>query len=102
MDYIIADRTVVPKEHFPFYSEQVVWLPDTYPPRIMGGFTSSHVYRRDFRGARGRKPFERAVGLPELVTMSLEDYEALALKLAHDLSFLQAIKAKLVHNRSIQ
>ena len=57
MDYIIADRTVVPKEHFPFYSEQVVWLPDTYLPRIMGGFTSSHVYRRDFRGARGRKPF---------------------------------------------
>ena len=33
--------------------------------------------------------------------MSLEDYEALALKLAHDLSFLQAIKAKLVRNRNI-
>jgi protein O-GlcNAc transferase len=41
----------------------------------------------------------RAVGLPELVATSLEDYEALALKLAHDPSFLQAIRAKLAHNR---
>jgi protein O-GlcNAc transferase len=30
MDYIIADRTIIPEEHFRFYSEQVVWLPDTY------------------------------------------------------------------------
>jgi predicted O-linked N-acetylglucosamine transferase (SPINDLY family) len=41
----------------------------------------------------------RAVGLHELVTTSLEDYEGLVLKLAHDPSFLQAIKAKLVRNR---
>lgn len=30
IDYIIADPTIVPKEHFPFYGEQVVWLPDSY------------------------------------------------------------------------
>ena len=30
MDYIIADRTIIPEEHFQFYSEKVVWLPDTY------------------------------------------------------------------------
>jgi protein O-GlcNAc transferase len=30
IDYIIADPTVIPKDHFPFYSEKVVWLPDTY------------------------------------------------------------------------
>jgi predicted O-linked N-acetylglucosamine transferase (SPINDLY family) len=41
----------------------------------------------------------RAVGLHELVTTSLEDNEALALKLAQDPTFSQAIKAKLVHNR---
>ena len=41
----------------------------------------------------------RAVGLPELVTTSLEDYEALALKLAREPSFLAAIKAKLACNR---
>ncbi len=32
IDYIIADRTVIPEDHFPFYSEQVAWLPDSYQP----------------------------------------------------------------------
>lgn len=41
----------------------------------------------------------RAVGLPELVTTSLEDYEALALKLARDPALLASIKAKLAANR---
>jgi predicted O-linked N-acetylglucosamine transferase (SPINDLY family) len=40
-----------------------------------------------------------AVGLPELITDSLEDYEALALKLARDEDMLKAIKAKLAGNR---
>jgi protein O-GlcNAc transferase len=30
MDYIIADRHVIPAEHFPDYSEKVVHLPDCY------------------------------------------------------------------------
>src|SRR5262249_53294968 len=30
IDYIIADRTIIPKEQFPTYSECVVWLPDSY------------------------------------------------------------------------
>lgn len=29
-DYIIADRTVIPQEHFEFYKESVVWLPDCF------------------------------------------------------------------------
>jgi predicted O-linked N-acetylglucosamine transferase (SPINDLY family) len=29
-DYIIADRIVIPPEHAPFYSEKIVWLPDSY------------------------------------------------------------------------
>jgi predicted O-linked N-acetylglucosamine transferase (SPINDLY family) len=41
----------------------------------------------------------RAVGLPELVTQSLADYEALALKLAREPALLAATKAKLVENR---
>ncbi|HEY0233836.1 MAG TPA: tetratricopeptide repeat protein [Afipia sp.] len=41
----------------------------------------------------------RAVGLPELVTTSLEDYEALALKLARDPALLASIKTKLTTNR---
>ena len=41
----------------------------------------------------------KAVGLPELITTSLEDYEALALKLARDLVLLDTIKEKLARNR---
>jgi protein O-GlcNAc transferase len=32
IDYIIADATVIPEEHFPYYSEKVVHLPDTFQP----------------------------------------------------------------------
>lgn len=42
----------------------------------------------------------RAVGLPQLVTDSLEQYEALALKLATSPSELAQIKAKLMDNRT--
>jgi len=30
IDYLIADPTVVPEEDRAFYSEQIVYLPDTY------------------------------------------------------------------------
>ena len=30
IDYIIADRTVIPEEHRAFYSEKIVYLPNTY------------------------------------------------------------------------
>ena len=40
-----------------------------------------------------------AVGLPELVTHSLEEYEALALKLVREGPSLASIKAKLVRHR---
>ena len=29
-DYIIGDRTVIPPEHFDFYSERIVWLPGSF------------------------------------------------------------------------
>jgi protein O-GlcNAc transferase len=29
-DYIIADRTVVPRQHFEFYSEKIAWLPHSF------------------------------------------------------------------------
>jgi protein O-GlcNAc transferase len=41
-----------------------------------------------------------AAGLPELITETLADYEALALKLARDQSMLATIKAKLAQNRA--
>ena len=40
-----------------------------------------------------------SVGLPELVTHSLEDYEALALRLAEDPSLLQGYRNRLATNR---
>jgi protein O-GlcNAc transferase len=40
-----------------------------------------------------------AVGLPELVTHSLPDYETLALKLARDPDLLASIRQKLAQNR---
>jgi predicted O-linked N-acetylglucosamine transferase (SPINDLY family) len=42
-----------------------------------------------------------AVELPELITRSLEEYEALALKLARDPMLLSSLKAKLANNRVI-
>jgi protein O-GlcNAc transferase len=30
IDYILADATVIPEDQFPFYTEKVVWLPDSY------------------------------------------------------------------------
>jgi protein O-GlcNAc transferase len=40
-----------------------------------------------------------AVGLPELVTDSLADYEALAAELARDTARLRSIRSKLEENR---
>jgi protein O-GlcNAc transferase len=46
-----------------------------------------------------RQSLLRAIGLPELVTRSLKEYEALAFKPANEPAFLIAIKAKLAQNR---
>jgi len=32
MDYLIADRHVVPREHWPYYTEKIAYLPDAYLP----------------------------------------------------------------------
>ncbi|MEA2824187.1 MAG: protein O-GlcNAc transferase [Alphaproteobacteria bacterium] len=40
-----------------------------------------------------------AVGLPEMITRSLADYEALALKLATDPALMASVRAKLARNR---
>jgi protein O-GlcNAc transferase len=48
--------------------------------------------------ARVASSLLQAVGLPELVTHSLADYEMLALRLASEASFLDAIKTRLAQN----
>lgn len=52
MDYVLADRVVVPPEHFASFSEQIVWLPHTY------------VCNDDKRPAAGQVPVREDVGLP--------------------------------------
>ncbi len=42
----------------------------------------------------------KAVGLPEMITTSLDEYEALAVKLATDPALLHGIRSKLATNRS--
>jgi predicted O-linked N-acetylglucosamine transferase (SPINDLY family) len=216
MDYIIADPTIIPEEHFPYYREKVVWLPDSYqanddkmriseikPTRIERGLperafvfccfnrpykitpeifsvwmrllaatkssvlwlieansTSMENLRREaerraispdrlifaprmplahhlarssladlvldtmpinahttasdalqagvpvltclgstFAG-RVAASLLKAVGLDELITSSLSDYEELALKLANDPSYLRALRERLARNRT--
>ena len=41
-----------------------------------------------------------AVGLPELVTRSLDEYESLALRIAHDSELRTALKSKLASHRT--
>jgi protein O-GlcNAc transferase len=53
IDYIIADRFVIPEDAHAFYTEQVVYLPDSYYPTD-GGLQIS-----------GETPTRAAAGLPE-------------------------------------
>src|SRR5205823_14847828 len=53
---------------------------------------------RTFVG-RGAASALQAIGLPELVTGNLRDYEALALQLAQEPARLNAVRAKLARNR---
>jgi protein O-GlcNAc transferase len=217
MDYIIADRTIIPEEDFQYYSERVAWLPETYqandnkntisernPTRhecglpenafvfccfnntykitpeifgiwmklltatagsvlwLIGTNTTAETNLRREAERRGVSPDRlvfaskmpladhlarsaqadlfldtmpynahttgsnalwagvplltclgstfasrvaasllRAVGLDELVTLSLQDYEATALKLAHDPAHLRALRDRLARNRDI-
>lgn len=53
IDYIIADQTVIPREYEAFYTEKVVWLPDTY-------YVNDHARR-----IADRTPSRRELALPE-------------------------------------
>lgn len=53
IDYIIADRIVIPDEHREFYDEKIVTLPDSYQPNDAK------------RAISGRRPSRAEAGLPE-------------------------------------
>jgi protein O-GlcNAc transferase len=52
IDYIVADRYVIPAEHRHHYTEKVVWLPDSYQ------------VNDSKRRIAGRKPTRQEAGLP--------------------------------------
>lgn len=53
LDYLVADRIVVPPEHHPYFTEKAVYLPDTCQPNDSK------------RPAAGRAPSRGEAGLPE-------------------------------------
>ena len=53
IDYILADRFIIPEQSQPFYTENIVYLPDTYWPPGSG------------RAVDTRVPTRAEVGLPE-------------------------------------
>ena len=53
IDYILADSTVIPEDQCEFYSERVIWLPDSY------------LVNDDRRVVSERTPSRRECGLPE-------------------------------------
>jgi predicted O-linked N-acetylglucosamine transferase (SPINDLY family) len=80
---------------------------DTYP--FNGGTTASDALwvglplitcSGEAFAARMAGSLLRAIGMPELITESTTDYEALALKLARDPDLMTSTKIKLAQNRS--
>jgi protein O-GlcNAc transferase len=53
MDYLIADQIVIPEADRPFYTEQVVYLPECYQPNDSGRIIAEHA------------PTRQQCGLPE-------------------------------------
>jgi protein O-GlcNAc transferase len=48
IDYLIADRTVIPPDHHQFYAEQIAYLPDTYQPNdSVRQIAPDRIARRD-------------------------------------------------------
>ena len=47
VDYVIADRVIIPEENRGYYTEQVVWLPHTYMPASRRNSSAVAQSRRD-------------------------------------------------------
>jgi predicted O-linked N-acetylglucosamine transferase (SPINDLY family) len=54
MDYLIADKTLIPIQNQPYYTEKIVYLPHTYQANDSGRVISDKVFTR------------QEVGLPEV------------------------------------
>lgn len=54
MDYLIADRSIIPEEMRQYYSEQVIWLPDCYQPNDPETPVDAGTYERASFGLPSR------------------------------------------------
>lgn len=102
---VFADRTATQEDHLarlkladlfldtPYYNAH-----STACDALWAGLPLVTSIGSAFAGRVGASVL-KAVGLPEFVTTSLEDYEALALKLATDPALLASIRAKLATRR---
>jgi predicted O-linked N-acetylglucosamine transferase (SPINDLY family) len=101
---VFADR-VLPEQHLARHRAADLFL-DTLPynahttasDALWAGLPLVTCYGKSFPG-RVAASLLRAIGLPELVTHSLEEYETLALRLASDPSLLRGLREKLDENR---
>ena len=50
MDYILADRWVIPREHHPYYTEKIVYLPDSYQVNDCTRRIAGHTLTREAAG----------------------------------------------------
>ena len=49
MDYILADKTIIPEKYSKFYSEKVLLLPDCYQPNIkIKNISTKKISRKDY------------------------------------------------------
>lgn len=102
---VFASRVPLVEDHLARYRQADMFL-DTHPynahttaaDALMSGLPVVTYMGQAFP-ARVAASLLHTVGLPELVTHSLEDYEALALKLATQPELLAGIKARLAANR---
>ena len=74
-------------------------MPTPPPATPCGRVAPAYLPGHTFAG-RVAASLLQAVGLPELVTENLEDYETLALRLARDPALLKSSRARLAQNRA--
>ena len=49
MDYILADKTIIPEKYSKFYSEKILLLPDCYQPNIkIKNISTKEISRKDY------------------------------------------------------
>ncbi len=56
VDYVLADRFVIPEDQHSFYAEKVVYLPDTYQPNDTKRHISERVVVARKQSGRGEQP----------------------------------------------